>query len=735
MGKKLVSRTAKVLSETKRKGGKEAIAIAYEHIPRDPEEQKHGSLYAVIELEDTGGHAEEIADRIIGILHDEYYRDTQRSPLASFESSLAKINEELADRSSEGQINWLGKLNSVLGVLSGTTLHLTQAGKAEGYLYRADHTLHITEDLSGDSINPARTFINVASGDLTEKDKIALVTPGIFYKLSKNELKKYVTEFSPKIASENISRMLTGENGANIPNAILVMEMISPEAFAVEPEPEAATETWVKDEKNMMEPVAEQTLQGTARAFEMLGKAASGASTFISTKAIPTLKVKGQKIIQGFKKEPGSERVILDSQESLTRDTDDFRNDSVLEEVNESYAREIRMTEQSRKPRLLSNLERFDFRKKTSGLGLSLKKIKLPRGRFSFVYLLIGGLLLTVVVGFAIFNSTIGKQKTASENNFKLAQSNYKDALDAIAQGNRVVAAEELKSAESLATKLKGDKYKGKEAEALLKEIITAKDQALGITRNSGQELVNLETETEALFTDGALIYALDFQKGSLFSIDPKAGTKATILTEANIEGTITAAAYIPSRKVIFALTSEGVGYDINPKTKAVTKQVASGGWENAVNVEAYLSNIYLLDPSSNQIYKHTKTSSGYGKKTPYVKNETALPGAIDLAIDSSVYVLTKSGEVQKYTAGVMEDFQIKNLPDGLAETKDIFASAEVKGIFIAGSNRIIQIDENQNFVTQYINEGVSKISGIAAVESNRTLYFQSSGKIYKISY
>jgi hypothetical protein len=118
MGKKLVSKTAKVLSETKKSKDKEAVAIAYEHIPRNPEEQAHGSLYAVIEVEDSGGHAEEIAESIIDALHKEYYEDLTKDSLSAFESSLAKINEELAERSSEGQINWLGKLNAVLGVLS-----------------------------------------------------------------------------------------------------------------------------------------------------------------------------------------------------------------------------------------------------------------------------------------------------------------------------------------------------------------------------------------------------------------------------------------------------------------------------------------------------------------------------------------------------------------------------------------------------------------------------------------
>lgn len=90
MAKKLVSRTAKVLSETKKTKDKEAVAVAYEHIPRNPDELKHGSIYAVIELEDKGGHAEEIAERIIDVLHESFYENLDKEPLESFEASLAK---------------------------------------------------------------------------------------------------------------------------------------------------------------------------------------------------------------------------------------------------------------------------------------------------------------------------------------------------------------------------------------------------------------------------------------------------------------------------------------------------------------------------------------------------------------------------------------------------------------------------------------------------------------------
>ncbi|MDD3679224.1 MAG: hypothetical protein PHT36_03235, partial [Patescibacteria group bacterium] len=286
MGKKLVTRTAKVLSETKKTKDKEAIAVAYEHIPREPEEIAHGSIYAVIEVEDKSGKAEELAEKIIDVLHDAYYDDLGKEPLEAFENALAKINDELTDRSSEGHINWLGKLNAILAVFSNNTLHVTQAGKAEAYLYRGEHTMHITEELAGDEINPQRTFINIASGDLAEKDKVTFVTPGVFYKMSKHELKNYATNSSPKIAAENISKLLAGENGTTKPNALLIVEMVSPESLISDDESEKSNEVWVPTQNKKTENMTE----GAIGLIGKIGNLSSALLLFIKTKAIPKSK-------------------------------------------------------------------------------------------------------------------------------------------------------------------------------------------------------------------------------------------------------------------------------------------------------------------------------------------------------------------------------------------------------------------------------------------------------------
>src|SRR3972149_5060886 len=161
MKKKLVARTAKLLSENRKFKTDSGVSIAYEHQPKDPNERKHGIIFAVIEIIAPVHSAEEIAELIIETFHNEYYRDLDKEPLQALESALSKINEELAEITEQGKIHWLGRLNAILAVLLKNTPHLPPSGNAETILYRKGKLSIVSQDLAGDAINPLRTFINV----------------------------------------------------------------------------------------------------------------------------------------------------------------------------------------------------------------------------------------------------------------------------------------------------------------------------------------------------------------------------------------------------------------------------------------------------------------------------------------------------------------------------------------------------------------------------------------------
>ena len=92
MSKKLALRAAKLSSEAQKLKTSSNVCIAYEHQPKDPEERRHGVIFAVIDLNGNQKKLEDLIELIIDTFHGEYYQDLDREPLESFENALAKIN-------------------------------------------------------------------------------------------------------------------------------------------------------------------------------------------------------------------------------------------------------------------------------------------------------------------------------------------------------------------------------------------------------------------------------------------------------------------------------------------------------------------------------------------------------------------------------------------------------------------------------------------------------------------
>lgn len=746
MGKKLVSRTAKVLSETKKTKDKEAVAIAYEHIPRNPAEQQHGSIYAVIEVEDKSGHGEEIAEKIVDLLYEHYYEDTDKEPLAAFEGALAKINEELTERSSEGQIEWLGKLNGVLAVLSGNALHVTQAGKAEAYLYRGEHAMHVTDGLAGDGVNPQRTFINIASGDLSEKDRLAIVTPGVFFKISKSELRKYATEKSPRVAAEDLSQLLAGENGTNKPNAILLMEMVSPESFVSDDTAEEQTEVWVAGKDNTGEKLGAGVAGGTVKAFDYLGKAYEGASVFLTEKAIPGLK-KGAKrakhSLDNFKKEESAERIILDSEEkishSVPNDLGIDTDDGILENVEATSEKEIRIRETHR-PKLLS-LERFDFnvldRAKTSWSNRKIR-FQLPGKKFSFVYLGIAAFLILGLVAFALLrNNVVPVAGTNQElqNKYSQAEALYDESQQEIQSEDYLGATENLNAAEKLINEVLAENYQQVEAEALLGKIRLAKDQASRTTRNTATVAHEFSGPVTQVFNDGTLIYGLNFENGALYSFNPKTGAAATISSEGNLGGgKVSQATLVKAAKALVCFTDKDEVYKIALTTGKATKQTVAGTLESADALDFFGTNIYTLARDDNQIFKHVSSAAGYGKRTDYFKEAPSLSDVVDIAIDGGLYTVTPTGNINKYTSGVQDDYSFTGAPSQYTDIKGIYTSPETDGLYLYTASVVVRVDENGKFVAQYTQDAAKNISSLVSDDKNNKLYILSDNMLYSIS-
>ena len=91
-------------------------------------------------------------------------------------------------------------------------------------------------------------------------------------------------------------------------------------------------------------------------------------------------------------------------------------------------------------------------------------------------------------------------------------------------------------------------------------------------------------------------------------------------------------------------------------------------GWLSGPDMETYIRFLYVLSPQNNQILKYERLSNRYSEPSEYNVNGN-LENAIDMTIDSDIYVLKAGGEVVKLFRGESSPFTIRNLPTGALDT------------------------------------------------------------------
>jgi hypothetical protein len=236
------------------------------------------------------------------------------------------------------------------------------------------------------------------------------------------------------------------------------------------------------------------------------------------------------------------------------------------------------------------------------------------------------------------------------------------------------------------------------------------------------------------IFTDGKLIYGLNFENGALYSLDPLTTTSATI-TETNDfgGGKIAYATLVTTSKAIVCFTDNEKVYRISLTNGKATAQTVSGTLEIADALDRFGTNIYTLSKANNQIYKHLSNTGGYSAKSNYFKEAPALNEVVDIAIDGALYTVTASGAVNKYTSGVQDDYQVTGLPIDYDDIRGIYTSPNTDGVYLFSANTLIRIDQNGKFVAQFVQDEASDIVSVFTNDAQNKVYFLSGKKIYSL--
>lgn len=140
------------------------------------------------------------------------------------------------------------------------------------------------------------------------------------------------------------------------------------------------------------------------------------------------------------------------------------------------------------------------------------------------------------------------------------------------------------------------------------------------------------------------------------FVDDPKKMTDEELL----LRGT----SFARYKSIVFLTNGNSIMEVIGSQPTAM-KTEDPAGWVRGNDLETYLRYLYILVPEKAQIYKYERLSNRYGPAVGYNVNGD-LSNALDMAIDTSIFVLRKGGKITKLLRGETQSFVMRHAPDGV---------------------------------------------------------------------
>lgn len=160
--------------------------------------------------------------------------------------------------------------------------------------------------------------------------------------------------------------------------------------------------------------------------------------------------------------------------------------------------------------------------------------------------------------------------------------------------------------------------------------------------------------------------------------------------------------------------------------------------WKSGVDIAAYGRNLYILNPTNNQIYKYSRARAKYGNATDY-NLDADLKDTISLAVDGNIYVLRKGGDIIKIFKGEQQSFEIEDLATSLATATQIITLPEHKNMYILDpENRRVVILEKEvgagsRYKGQIYFEELPDVQGFYVDKKEDKLYLLTRKAIYQV--
>ena len=641
-----------------------------------------GHLYLLVSSRTSSRHALEATRLAAETIRNEYYYDESAGIRVCLQKAIATANKRLAhqaDRLGLRTQDGNGPIGVGVAVVRGNEMYVATVGPAEAYLIRQARlsTLpdpHRERGLPSSGLEP-----DVWRGEISVGDSLVLISPNIIARLGPDELKDAMLTLHPQSAMEHLHTRFLAAGGSGADGAI---------AFE-------ATEVATTSRTRTLVPVrpAEPLAGAPDRSPIPLADNVQAAGAAVTAAAGSARDAAGGAL----------ERLLGRAQELMPRRKPAYRRVTPLASRRETQRRAA-----------IAVLALITV---VGGLGLAVWTL--------------GGTgqqpaISSVNAGQAALQVATSNLGDVSGPGIDLVESDPEQALALLTE-----AYAELKKAEAA-------RVSARVVAPLREEVVSLLDQLYGVVPVASTDLFTFAPEEGAAPFDLTAIvrgpddapYVIDATTKSVYRIDLQR-MKATVVVRAGKKSSGTTVAeprfLAVGGRDLLVLDAKNVLWRWRASDDAgkgtLTKVNVNGAtqWGDDIsgigtylrNVERGLYNLYVIDPSEQQIRAYPPASDGSGFPAPssgWLAPARNVDTMSSMYIDGDIFV-TEGGVLERFTSGKADGWEVGDPADQLLRptaTADLVAGAgeRRKGAIYAFDRRNARLlafaKESGKYLAQY---------------------------------
>lgn len=381
---------------------------------------------------------------------------------------------------------------------------------------------------------------------------------------------------------------------------------------------------------------------------------------------------------------------------------------------------------------IFSFLSRPIIRKRTfiKRKEVDVEDMKKRKNAFSVGMLLL--IILAASIGFGIYQKQRREGLSVFNEKMAKARHNLEEAKELFLLSPER-ARELFFESKTIVEELEEQGFDNKELQSLKEEITKGRQSVLNEYAPQEELFLDLSLiadnfEAVDLSTSEGTIFILDGSGRRIAQVGIESKKTEVIAGPAQIKNALTLSSY---EEKVFILEEDGI-YEVGDE-----KILAAGAeWENVL-FGVYAANMYVLDKDASQIWRYSAFEGGFSDAQEWFAPGISidLSKIVSMAIDSSIWILSSSGKVEKYTRGSPETLAVFSASPPLVKPKEVFTNETLNGVYVLDpeNSRILVLSKEGEYLAQYINEKLSGATKFSVSESAGLIIFLEGNKLHSL--